>query len=66
VDIFCVTQASKSHPSLLYLRRKFAHSESVLNISKDEGMRADPGIEGSIKSSGQPKFHQTGEITVTF
>lgn len=65
MDIFCVTQASKSHPSLLYLRRRFAHSESVMNISEDKGVRADPGIEGRIKISGQPNFLQTGEITVT-
>lgn len=65
MEIFCVTQASKSHPSLLYLRRRFAHSESVLNISGGEGMRADPGIEERIKISGQPDFFRTGEITVT-
>ncbi|XP_077069061.1 uncharacterized protein LOC143721963 [Siphateles boraxobius] len=64
VDMSCVTQASKSHPSL-YLRRRFGHSESVLNISEDEGVRADPGIEGRIKISGQTKFLQTGEINVT-
>lgn len=65
MDIFCVTQASKSHPSLLYLRRRFAHPESVMNVSEDEGVRADPGIEGRIKISGQPNFLQTGEMTVT-
>ncbi|KAK7167879.1 hypothetical protein R3I94_002061 [Phoxinus phoxinus] len=65
VDIFCVTQASKSHQSLLYLRRRFAHSENVLNISEDEGVRADPGNEGRIKIFRRQNFLQTGKITVT-
>ncbi|CAM4360054.1 unnamed protein product [Leuciscus chuanchicus] len=36
-----------------------------MNISEDESVRADPGIEGRIKISGQPNFLQTGVMTVT-
>ncbi|KAF4116000.1 hypothetical protein G5714_003489 [Onychostoma macrolepis] len=52
VDIDCVTEEPR--PSLLHLRRRFAHSESVLSISEDEEvLRADPETEGRIHISGQ-------------
>ncbi|XP_016343287.1 uncharacterized protein LOC107689679 [Sinocyclocheilus anshuiensis] len=56
VDIDCVAQASKPRPALLHLRRRFAPSESVLNVSEDNVMRADPEIEGRISISGQLKL----------
>lgn len=55
MDIFCDAQASRppSLPLILYLRRKFAHSESVLNISVDGSAGADARTEGRVKISGQ-------------
>ncbi|XP_056307528.1 V-set and immunoglobulin domain-containing protein 1-like [Danio aesculapii] len=60
VDIFCDAQASSALPLNLYLQRRFAHSESVLNISVDGSARADAGTEGRIKISGQSRT-----VTVT-
>uniref|UniRef100_A0A8C1JVX0 Immunoglobulin V-set domain-containing protein n=1 Tax=Cyprinus carpio TaxID=7962 RepID=A0A8C1JVX0_CYPCA len=60
VDIDCVAQASKARPALLHLRRRFAPSESVLNVSEDNVLRADPEFEGRISISGQLKL-----LTVT-
>ncbi|XP_016388857.1 uncharacterized protein LOC107724437, partial [Sinocyclocheilus rhinocerous] len=53
VAIDCVAEASEPRPSLLHPRRRFAHSESVLNIYEDEVVRADPETEGRINISGQ-------------
>lgn len=52
VDIDCVAEDSEPRPSLLHLRRRFAPSESVLNIS-EEVVRADPETEGRISISGK-------------
>ncbi|XP_052411505.1 uncharacterized protein LOC127957141 [Carassius gibelio] len=56
VDIDCVAEASKPRPALLHLRRRFAPSESLLNISEDNAVRADPEIEGRISISGRLKL----------
>lgn len=54
MDIDCVVEANEPRPSLLHLRRRFARSESMLNISEDEEVvRADPETEGRINISGQ-------------
>ncbi len=54
VDIDCVAEANEPRPPLLLLRRRFAHSESMQNISENEEVvRADPETEGRINISGQ-------------
>lgn len=54
MDIDCVAEVNEPRPSLLHLRRRFAHSESVLNISEDEEVvRTDPETEGRIDITGQ-------------